>query len=96
MARNGIKTGGRKAGTPNKATKDLRNWVNNFIGRNTAQLEKDWKKLSAKDRVIMFERLLKYSLPALSSVDGHFQFDNMTDEHLDKIINELQTKVRES
>lgn len=63
---------------------------------HTVQLEKDWKNLSPKDRVIMFERLLKYSLPALSSIDRRFQFENMTEEQLDKIIKELQIKASES
>lgn len=44
----------------------------------------------------MFERLLKYSLPALSSIDRRFQFENMTEEQLDKIIKELQIKASES
>lgn len=40
MARNGIKTGGRSKGTRNRVTKDLRQWITDFIGNNTSQIEK--------------------------------------------------------
>lgn len=60
-------TGGRPKGSPNKATGDLREWINTFVEGNRDQLEKDWKKLSPKDRLILFEKLLKYVVPVLQS-----------------------------
>ncbi len=58
---------GRPAGSSNKAACDLRQWINNFIEGNREQIEKDWQALEPKDRLIMFERLLKYSLPTLQA-----------------------------
>lgn len=58
---------GRPKGKPNKATGDLRQWINNFIEDNRDQIIQDWKKLEPRDRIILFERLLKYSLPTLQA-----------------------------
>ena len=58
---------GRKNGTPNKITTDLRQWINNFIDDNREQIKKDWNGLEPKDRIVLFEKLLKYSLPTLQS-----------------------------
>jgi hypothetical protein len=86
---------GRPKGVPNKTTKDLREWVTAFIDSNTAQIKKDWKALEPKERVMMFEKLLKYSLPTLQATSLTTNFDAMTDEQLDKIINELKLNNNE-
>ena len=59
---------GRPIGIPNKKTQDLRKWINEFISINTIQIEKDWKTLDPKERIMLFEKLLKYSLPTLQAV----------------------------
>ncbi|HUZ58682.1 MAG TPA: hypothetical protein VMU83_07865 [Hanamia sp.] len=58
---------GRPKGVPNKTTTDLRQWINNFIDDNREQIKKDWNSLEPKDRIFLFEKLLKYSLPTLTS-----------------------------
>lgn len=60
---------GRPKGVPNKITMDLRQWINNFIDDNRVQIEKDWKCLEPKDRIVLFEKLLKYSLPTLQATN---------------------------
>lgn len=57
------KTGGRSAGTPNKVTGTLRDFVANLIDQNRQQIEKDIKKLEPKDRLVILERLMGYVLP---------------------------------
>jgi hypothetical protein len=86
------KTGGRKAGTPNKVTTDLRQWISNFIDDNRGQIEKDWRRLKAKDRLILFEKLLKYTLPTLQSTSLDIDIEKMTDAQLDYIIERLKSK----
>jgi len=81
---------GRKKGVPNKITTDLRQWVNNFIDDNREQIKKDWKALEPKERVIMFEKLLKYSLPTLQATSLTTDFEKLTDDQLDFIINQLR------
>lgn len=55
--------GGRTAGTPNKITGTLKEWLNNLLDENREQIEKDLKLLSPKDRLIMLEKLLQYVIP---------------------------------
>ncbi|MEO9146188.1 MAG: DUF5681 domain-containing protein [Ginsengibacter sp.] len=80
---------GRPKGANNKATSDLRTWINQFIDENREQIKDDWKKLDAKDRLLMFEKLLKYSIPALQATSLDLNFEKLTDEQLDEIINRL-------
>ena len=82
---------GRPKGVPNKTTTDLRQWINNFIDDNRAQIKKDWKCPEPKDRLILFEKLLKYSLPTLQATTLTTDFEKLTDEQLDFIINQLKT-----
>lgn len=79
-------TGGRKAGTPNKTTKNLREFVNDFLNDNREMLQKDFKSLDAKDRVLMFEKFLSFALPKLNNIG----IENLPDEQLNEIIESLK------
>ena len=82
--------GGRPKGKPNKVTGNLREWINDFINNNREQVESDFKALEPKDRIVMFEKLLKYTLPTLQATNLTGDFEKMTDEQLDEIINRLK------
>ena len=84
--------GGRPKGKANKVTGNLRDWIANFIDSNRDQIQADWLKLDAKDRIVMFEKLLKYTLPTLQATAFSTDFDSLTDSQLDKIIDELKNK----
>ena len=58
---------GRAKGSQNKVTKDLRVWVTDFLNENLEQVQKDFKVLEPKERILFFEKLLKYSLPTLQA-----------------------------
>lgn len=58
-----IKSGGRAAGTPNRATSDIRTFVKNMLDDNMYKLQADFDSLEPKDRLMMFERLLQYVIP---------------------------------
>ena len=62
------KTGGRTKGTRNKVTTDLKEWVFRLLQRNLKQIEKDLKELDSKERLILFEKLLRYVLPRQASI----------------------------
>ena len=57
------KTGGRQAGTPNAVTKTVRQWIVELISTNYELLERDFKSLDPKDRLVMTEKLMSYILP---------------------------------
>lgn len=82
---------GRPKGVPNKVTGDLRQWITNFIDDNREQIQQDWQALEPKDRIVMFEKLLKYSLPTLQAVqmDVKTELEALTDDQLDAIIQKI-------
>lgn len=85
----GKKFGGRKKGTPNKTTKDLRSWLTAFLENKQQQIEKDWHKLTPSQRINLFERLLKFVLPTLQSAELKTDFEKLSDTDVDKLLNEI-------
>lgn len=81
------KTGGRKAGTVNRSTDELRNLLQAFIDTNIETLQADYEALEPKDRLNFIERLLKHVLPAPLQ-----ELERLTDEQLDELINRLKEK----
>ena len=67
---NGKKTGGRKKGTPNKATAFTRTTFSALLDTyaNGGDLEKDFKALPPKDRIAMAEKLAQYCIPKMQAV----------------------------
>lgn len=64
MANNtGKKYGGRKAGTPNKLTKELRAALKNILHQEIELLPDHFNKLEPKDRLELLVKLLPFALP---------------------------------
>jgi len=81
---------GRPVGKSNKSTNQLRDWITAFLEDSKEQIKADWLQLEPKDRIVLFEKLLKYSLPTLQATTLSTDFERMSDEDLDKIISELK------
>lgn len=69
------KTGGRKKGTPNKVTGDLREWLSGFLNGNREQLEKDFAALEPNERIFAFPRLIGYIIPKQQAVTVEAQVE---------------------
>lgn len=65
----GRKTGGRKAGTPNKVSGAIRKAISNAIDGyyTSAQFIEDLSALKPVERVMAMEKLAQYALPKLQS-----------------------------
>lgn len=87
-----INKAGRKAGTPNKTTEQLRGVFQSFLEANLDKLQTDFDQLEPKDRLSFIERVAKMILPP--PVDP---LEAMTDEQLkqlhDRLIETYKTKV---
>jgi len=57
------KTGGRRAGTPNRTTAELREALQSFIDANIDQLQDDFDALEPEKRLTFFEKIVKMVLP---------------------------------
>ena len=60
---------GRKAGTPNKATKDIRDAFTLLIENNIDTLQEDLNELEPKERVKLLLDMAQFVVPKLRSVD---------------------------
>lgn len=65
--------GGRKKGTPNKTTADLKTSINNLIADNWEQVQKDLNALEPKDRLMFIEKILRYVVPQESNINAQLQ-----------------------
>ena len=60
--------GGRAKGTPNKSLSSLREWVEQIVNDNRAQVEKDLKSMEPSERIRFIEKLIGYVLPKPTAV----------------------------
>lgn len=83
------KTGGREAGTPNKATASMRQWIQKVIDDNRELLEADIKKMEPRDRWLLVEKLIQYNTPKMRESDLRIDLATLSDADMDRIIDEL-------
>ena len=87
------KTGGRQKGSLNKVHTPLRQLINDFLVSNWHQIEADFKTIEPKERMLIFEKLLKYSLPSLQAInmdsDSTMQLNTLTNEQLELLIKQI-------
>ena len=71
MDAKGRKTGGRKKGTPNKATKKVKDIVSELLDTysNSGNMFRDFMELEPKDRLIIAEKFMQYTVPKLQAVE---------------------------
>ena len=66
------KTGGRKKGTPNKVSGDMKAILAGFASDyfNSGEFLNDFNGLEAKDRLDIFTKLLPYFVPKMQAVQA--------------------------
>ena len=60
------KTGGRKAGTPNKTTTDIKSWVANILDDGRDEFVRRLANLDDRDYMKTYTGLLGYVMPKMS------------------------------
>lgn len=68
----GVKTGGRKAGTPNRVTKELRETLKAVIDRELEQITVTLEALPARERLDVVIKLLPYCMPKVEGINGTY------------------------
>ncbi len=90
MNTTGKKFGGRKKGTPNHTTKELRNLFADFVNANISKLQTDFDKLEAKDRLHFIDKIARLILPPPTE-----ELQRLSDDDLDRIIHKLKSEHNE-
>ena len=81
---------GRPKGTPNRITGLLRDSINQFIESKFSEVEAIWDKQEPVEKLKFYKDLLPYVLPKMQSLSISNEFDKMSDEQLERIIDELK------
>lgn len=85
------KTGGRKKGTPNKVSKDAKEWAKKFVCGNATSIEKAWRDLS-NDSPLKFQffiQMMRYVVPLAST--GEEENDNKNRSTIDKTVDDMNS-----
>ena len=78
-----IKSGGLQKGTVNRVTADLRQTLKGFLDGYTAeQMQSDFQTVKPAVRLQIAERLLRFVLPSLSSVQTKLDFSDLSDAQI--------------
>lgn len=99
--------GGRKAGTPNKVTGTVKEWIASIIDGNRKQFEDDLEKLEPGERVRVISNLLQYVTPKMQSsspaemLEAEYKkleelLENAPDEAINKIVERIEGLKYES
>lgn len=80
---------GRPKGKPNKVTKVLKDRIQFFLEKSWPTVEKDFKNLDPKDRIALYERMLKYVIPTQKESSVSLDIEGMNDDQLNIIISKL-------
>lgn len=84
----GKKYGGRKAGTPNRTTAQMRQLLSEFTQKKWPEVQRAFSKLSAKEKVIAYTRLLKFTMPEYSNIN--FSLNQFSENDLEMLLNHLK------
>lgn len=68
----GLKTGGRKPGTPNKVTSELRETLKAVIDQELQQLCDTLAQLPVRDRIELVIKLMPYAMPKVETIHGDY------------------------
>ncbi len=82
---------GRPKGTLNKSTQEVKNLLQQFISCNIVTLQNDFDKLEPKDRLMFFERALRFILPTQNH--NEININTMSDSELDRLCDSLISKM---
>jgi hypothetical protein len=87
---------GKPMGAKNKIGLQLRETITDFLSENFEKIVEDFSSLKPRDRVKLYCDLLQYGLPKLQSVSLGFDFEKLTDEQLDEIIERLKQTANQT
>ena len=85
------KTGGRKPGSTNKATTDIKIKIATLIDSQFDAITIDLEQMEPKDRVTAYLKFLEYVLP--KQREQKIDLSTLTDEQVDDLLNKAMSKL---
>lgn len=87
------KSGGRKKGTANAVTKDLRERIRELLESQFEQVAADLAGLDPKDRVHAWLKMSEFVLPKLQRSETVIDFSKMSDAEIDTLFERAMAKT---
>ena len=81
---------GRPKGSKNKTGIDVRYKIGEFISEKLDEMFQRFDKMTISEQRIFITDLLPYYIPKLQAISNTIDFDNLSENQLDKIIDELK------
>jgi hypothetical protein len=66
-----------------------------FVTRNAKQAQRDLDALDPKDRLILLEKFMRYTIPQQQAVSAAVDLNALTDDQLNQVIEQITTNVME-
>lgn len=85
------KKGGRRAGTPNRTTADLKTRIAQLVDEEFETIKTDLDALDAKERVGAYLKFLEYVLP--KQREQKIDLTNLTDAEIDALLEKALSKL---
>lgn len=86
-----VKTGGRKAGSGNRTTTDIKSKIAALIDNHFETIQGDLEDLEPKDRVTAYLKFLEYVLP--KKREDKIDLSTLTDAEIDELLNKALNKI---
>lgn len=86
---------GRPTGATNRIIRPVKEQISDFLSDKLTELPDLWLKLSARDKVNLMKDLLPYFLPRMQTIAVGVEFEQMSDEQLNFIIDRLLNRNEE-
>ena len=80
---------GRPRGAKDRAQSSIKEWVKVLLDKNRATIEADLKKCEPADRLRFLLKLLDYVLPKQAAVQAKIDFEALSEEQVNEIVNRL-------
>jgi len=85
------KTGGRKAGAPNKTTAEIKSRIAALIDEQFDAISSELDELDPKERVTAYLKFLEYVLP--KQREQKIDLSMLTDAQIDDLLNKALSKL---
>ncbi|GAB3957141.1 hypothetical protein GCM10028805_48960 [Spirosoma harenae] len=85
------KTGGRKPGSTNKASTDIKSKIAALIDNQFDAIQTDLQTLEPKDRVAAYLKFMEYVLP--KQREQKIDLSTLTDEQIDDLLDKAMAKL---
>jgi hypothetical protein len=83
---------GRPKGSQNKTTSEIKNLMQSFISANMDALQSDFDALEPKDRLMFFEKALRFILPTQSTQE--LNINSLSESELIALTDSLIEKLK--